>query len=50
MHLIKDFKEFSGEVPTRLVAQLEAAYDAHLSEIRSGRKTPIARNAPHLIL
>jgi methylphosphotriester-DNA--protein-cysteine methyltransferase len=50
MHLIKDFKEFSGEVPTRLVAQLEAAYDAHLSEIRSGRKTPIARNAPQLIL
>ena len=50
MHLIKDFKEFSGEVPTRLVAQLEAAYDAHLSDIRSGRRTPIARNAPQLIL
>lgn len=50
MHMIKDFKEFSGEVPTRLVTQLEAAYDAHLNEIRSGRKTPISHNAPQLIL
>jgi AraC-like DNA-binding protein len=33
MHLIKDFKESSGEVPTSLINQLETAYEAHLSEI-----------------
>jgi len=50
MHLIKDFKEFSGEVPTSLINQLETAYEAHLNEIRAGRKMPILRNAPLLIL
>jgi AraC-like DNA-binding protein len=50
MYLIKDFKEFSGEVPTSLINQLETAYEAHLNEIRAGRKMPILRNAPQLIL
>ena len=50
MHLIKDFREFSGEVPTSLISQLETAYEAHLEEIRSGRKAPILSNAPQLIL
>ena len=50
MHLIKDFREFSGEVPTILISQLETAYEAHLEEIRSGRKTPILSSAPQLIL
>jgi len=50
MHLIKDFREFSGEVPTILICQLETAYEAHLEEIRSGRKAPILSSAPQLIL
>jgi transcriptional regulator GlxA family with amidase domain len=50
MHLIKDFKEFSGDVPTSLINQLESAYEAHLNEIRAGREIPMGRNAPQLIL
>lgn len=50
MHLIKDFREFSGEVPTSLINQLEKAYEAHLEEIRSGRRAPIRGSAPQLIL
>jgi AraC-like DNA-binding protein len=50
MHLIKDFKEFSGEIPTSLLAQLETAYNAHLNEIRSGRKPANPRGSPQLIL
>jgi AraC-like DNA-binding protein len=50
MHLIKDFKEFSGEIPTSLLSQLETSYNAHLNEIRSGRKTATPRGAPQLIL
>jgi len=50
MHLIKDFREFSGEVPTILISQLETAYEAHLEEIRSGRKAPILSSTPQLIL
>ena len=50
MHLIKDFREFSGEVPTSLISQLETAYEAHLEEIRSGRKTAVRSAAPQLIL
>ena len=50
MHLIKDFREFSGEVPTSLINQLETAYQGHLEELRSGRKAPIRTSAPQLIL
>ena len=50
MHLIKDFKEFSGEIPTRLISQLEAAYDAHLSKLRSGRIASTRSGPPQLIL
>jgi AraC-like DNA-binding protein len=50
MHMIKDFKEFSGELPTSLLTQLETALDAHLNGIRSGRIAPTSRGAPHLIL
>ena len=50
MHLIKDFKEFSGEVPTSLIRQLETAYEVHLEGIRSGRKASIPNGVPHLIL
>lgn len=50
MHMIKDFKEFSGEIPTSLLTQLETVYDAHLNEIRSGRTSANPRGAPQLIL
>lgn len=50
MHLIKDFREFSGEVPTSLMSQLETAYESHLEQIRSGRKAPTRTTAPQLIL
>jgi AraC-like DNA-binding protein len=50
MHLIKDFKEFSGEIPTRLLTQLESAFDTHLREIRSGRASSTSKGAPQLIL
>jgi AraC-like DNA-binding protein len=50
MHLIKDFKEFSGEIPTSLISQLETAYNAHLNEIRSGKIAPIPPGPPRLIL
>ena len=50
MHLIRDFKEFSGKVPTNLISQLEAGYQTHLEEIRSGRKTASSRGAPQMIL
>jgi AraC-like DNA-binding protein len=49
-HLIKDFKEFSGEVPTRLLAQLESAYAHHLSKLRSSRRSLAWENASRLIL
>jgi AraC-like DNA-binding protein len=50
MHMIKDFKEFSGELPTSLLTQLETTFDAHLDGIRSGRVAPNPRGAPQLIL
>jgi len=50
MHLIKDFREFSGEVPTNLISQLETAYEAHLEKFRSGLEAPIRITAPQLIL
>jgi len=50
MHLIKDFREFSGEVPTNLISQLETAYESHLEKIRSGLEAPIRITAPQLIL
>ncbi len=50
MHMIKDFKEFSGEIPTSLLAQLETTFKANLNEIRSGRKPPTPLGAPQLIL
>jgi transcriptional regulator GlxA family with amidase domain len=36
-HMIKDFKEFSGEIPTSRLTQLETSLDTHLSGIRSGQ-------------
>jgi AraC-like DNA-binding protein len=50
MHLIHDFKEFSGDIPTNLLTQLETNYDAHLDGIRSGQISPTRRRAPQLIL
>lgn len=50
MHLIKDFKEFSGEIPTSLLSQLETAYDAHLNDIRAGRVASTPPGPPRLIL
>jgi AraC-like DNA-binding protein len=50
MHLIHDFKEFSGEVPTSLLAQLEANLDTHLDGIRSGQIASTPREGPQLIL
>jgi AraC-like DNA-binding protein len=49
-HMIKDFKEFSGEIPTRLLTQLETNLDAHLNGIQSGQIAPAPRGAPQLIL
>jgi AraC-like DNA-binding protein len=49
-HLIKDFKEFSGEIPTSLIAQLERAYNARLNDIRSGRIKASQPGAPQMIL
>ncbi len=50
MHMIKDFKEFSGDVPTSLLIQLEMNLDAHLNGIRSGQMAPTPPGAPQLIL
>jgi AraC-like DNA-binding protein len=50
MHMIKDFKEFSGEIPTSLLAQLEMNLDTHLNGIRSGQIAPTPPGAPQLIL
>lgn len=49
-HMVKDFKEFSGEVPTSLLARLEMNLDAHLDGIRSGQIAPAPPGAPQLIL
>ncbi len=48
--MMKDFREFSGEIPTTLLAQLETTFEAHLNEIRSGRVAPTPPAAPQLIL
>jgi methylphosphotriester-DNA--protein-cysteine methyltransferase len=50
MHLIHDFKEFSGEVPTSLLSRLETNLDTHLDGIRSGQITCKPREGPQLIL
>jgi methylphosphotriester-DNA--protein-cysteine methyltransferase len=50
MHMIKDFKEFSGDVPTSLLMQLEMNLDVHLNGIRSGEIPPTPPGAPQLIL
>jgi AraC-like DNA-binding protein len=50
MHMIKDFKEFSGESPTRLLMQMETTFDAHLDGVRSGRIAPTLPGATQLIL
>jgi AraC-like DNA-binding protein len=50
MHLIHDFKEFSGEVPTTLLSQLEVNLDTHLEGIRSSQIAFTPREAPKLIL
>jgi AraC-like DNA-binding protein len=50
MHMIKDFKEFSGEIPTSLLAQLETNLDTHLKGIRSGRIAATPIRGPQLIL
>jgi AraC-like DNA-binding protein len=50
MHMIKEFKEFSGEIPTTLLNQLETNFDAHLNKVRSGRIAPSPPGAPYLIL
>jgi len=50
MHMIKDFKEFSGEIPTSLLTQLETNFDAHLNRIRSGQIAATPIRGPRLIL
>jgi AraC-like DNA-binding protein len=50
MHLIHDFKEFSGELPTTLLTQLEMNLDTHLDGIRSSQIALTPREAPQLIL
>lgn len=50
MHLIHDFKEFSGEVPTSLLTRLETNLDTHLDGIRSGQIVSTQREGPQLIL
>jgi AraC-like DNA-binding protein len=50
IHMIKDFKEFSGEIPTSLLAQLETNLDTHLNGIRSGRIAATPIGGPQLIL
>jgi hypothetical protein len=50
MHMIKDFKEFSGEIPTSLLTQLETKLDTHLVGIRSGQIAPTSIRGPQLIL
>ena len=50
MHMIKDFKEFSGEIPTSLLSQLETKLDTHLVGIRSGQIAVTSFRGPQLIL
>jgi AraC-like DNA-binding protein len=50
MHMIKDFKEFSGEIPTSLLTQLETNLNTHLVGIRSGQIAATSIRGPQLIL
>jgi AraC-like DNA-binding protein len=50
MHLIHNFKEFSGELPTSLLTQLEMNLDTHLDGIRFSQIALTPREAPQLIL
>ena len=50
MHMIHDFKQFSGESPTPLLTKLETVYQAHIEQVRSGQIALTPRSAPRLIL
>jgi AraC-like DNA-binding protein len=49
MHMIHDFRQFSGDIPTKLLGKLEMVYDAHIEAVRSGQIAP-TDGAPRLIL
>jgi AraC-like DNA-binding protein len=50
MHLIHDFKESSGELPTSLLTQLETNLDTQLDGIRSRQIASTRKEGPQLIL
>lgn len=50
MHMIRDFKQFSGEVPTSLLDHFETIYEGHLIGRRSNRQAPTLRRHPPMIL
>jgi len=47
MHLIHDFKEFSGELPTSLLSQLKMNLDTHLNGVRSSQIALTSRKVPN---
>jgi hypothetical protein len=39
MHMVHDFREFTGEAPTEALRDLEVLYRAQIEAVRAGRAT-----------
>lgn len=50
MHMIHDFKEFTGATPRQILNHLEALFSAQIEQIRSGAAVPKSPNESRLIL
>jgi AraC-like DNA-binding protein len=50
MHLVHDFREFSGETPTATLTQVERSYRTQLAAARCGRTPEGLRGDPPLIM
>jgi hypothetical protein len=50
MHMVHDFKGFTGVTPTKILREVEALFRDRLEAIRSGRRAPNVQDDPQLIL
>jgi AraC-like DNA-binding protein len=50
MHLVHDFREFSGETPTVVLTHVERSYRAQIEASRIGRTPANLRYEPPLIM
>jgi len=50
MHLVHDFREFSGETPTIALTHVESSYRAQIEAVRCGRTPTALQGDPPLIM